>query len=206
MGQIAYYYGKDKEKLYINIIGGYRCTNNCVFCNKPSLQSKIGSDLLLLCPPSPDKIQRAVREKAQIHLPAEFVFCGIGEPTIYLDTLLESLRRIKEDYPLLTRLNTNGQAYLINPGREVPKELKKAGLDTLSISLNAITAEDYDKLHRPLYPGSFESVLKFVRDSQDTGLETYVSFIEFELDKQSILKFVQSLNLRNLKLKFRELI
>ena len=39
------------------------------------------------------------------------------------------------------RLDTNGQAALINPERDVVSELKTAGIDSISVSLNAESEE-----------------------------------------------------------------
>ncbi|MCW3997885.1 MAG: hypothetical protein NWF10_04875 [Candidatus Bathyarchaeota archaeon] len=68
---------------------------------------------------------------------SEIVFCGFGEPTQKLDLLLEVTKWIKRHYgkPVLCRVNTNGQAYALNPGRGVVKELKKAGINKVSVVL-----------------------------------------------------------------------
>ena len=68
--------------------------------------------------------------------PGELVFCGAGEPTIYLDDVLAITAALRTS-GIPVRLNTNGQAGLLYPGKEVVAELAKAGLSALSISLNA---------------------------------------------------------------------
>ena len=69
----------------------------------------------------------------------EAVFCGFGEPTERLDVLLEVAQWIKQHYgrPLKIRVNTNGHGYVLNRGRDVAAELKAAGVDKVSVSLNA---------------------------------------------------------------------
>jgi TatD family-associated radical SAM protein len=95
----------------------------------------------------------------------ELVFCGFGEPTVRLDMVLELTRMIKEIYPYLhIRLNTDGLVQLQNVNREVAKELKKAGIDSISISLNAENQEKYNKLCKPSLFGAYEAVLDFTKD------------------------------------------
>jgi TatD family-associated radical SAM protein len=95
----------------------------------------------------------------------EVVWCGFGEPTIRLSTVLGLTRKIKEAYPnLRVRLDTDGLAGVRNAGRNVAKELSKAGIHFVSISLNAETQEKYDQLCRPSLVGSYQGVLDFARD------------------------------------------
>ncbi len=58
----------------------------------------------------------------------EIVFCGFGEPTKRLDCLLEVTRCIRRHFgkSLQIRVNTNGHGILLNPNRDVIKELKTA--------------------------------------------------------------------------------
>ena len=59
-------------------------------------------------------------------------------------------------------MNTNGQALLLHPTRDVPRELAEAGLDRVQISLNAPDPETYFQLCRPkMGRGVFESILEF---------------------------------------------
>jgi TatD family-associated radical SAM protein len=66
----------------------------------------------------------------------EVVWCGFGEPTVRLDIVLGLTRKIRREYPhLKIRLDTDGLAQLRNGDREVARELKDAGIDSVSISL-----------------------------------------------------------------------
>jgi len=95
----------------------------------------------------------------------EVVWCGFGEPTIRLGTVLNLTKRIKQDYPTLNvRVDTDGLANLRNPGRKIAKELNEAGIYYVSISLNAETQEKYELLCRPPLLGSYQGVLSFARD------------------------------------------
>ena len=99
---------------------------------------------------------------------AELVFCGFGEPTERLDTLLMVTQWVRKHYgrPLKIRVNTNGHGYLINKGREVAAELKAAGVDSVSVSLNAGDEETYVEVCKPTLDGAYEGVIEFIEESQ----------------------------------------
>ncbi len=82
--------------------------------------------------------------------------------------LLEVARWVRQHYgrPLQTRLDTNGHGYILNPGRNVAAELKAAGFDKVSISLNAGDKETYDEICKPTFPGAYEAVLDFISRSK----------------------------------------
>jgi TatD family-associated radical SAM protein len=65
--------------------------------------------------------------------------------------------------PLQIRLDTNGHGYALNPGREIAAELKAAGIDKVSISLNAGDRETYMEICKPTFPDAYEAVLDFIR-------------------------------------------
>jgi len=90
----------------------------------------------------------------------EIVFCGYGEPTLRLDTIKEVSRKIKEAGGKV-RLNTNGHGNVINK-RNILPELKGL-VDSISISLNADTAEAYDRIVRPL-PGLRDEIYDRVKE------------------------------------------
>ena len=94
----------------------------------------------------------------------ELVFCGFGEPTERLDVLLEVARWMKQQYgrPLKIRVNTNGHGYVLNRGRNVAAELKAAGVDKLSGSLNAGDKETYNEICKPTFAGAYEAVIDFI--------------------------------------------
>jgi len=204
---ITYYYNQNKLKLYINIIERFQCTNSCVFCDKDYLTSLTTVNLFLDKSPTINEIVESVNVEIT-ELVDELVFCGLGEPTLYLDTLLGSTKLLKKAYNIPIRLNTNGQAHLINPERtEILKELKQVGFDRISISLNSITKEEYNRLHNPKYKDAFDSVVKFIQDCYGIGLETYVSFIEFpDFKRFTALEFIKNIGLTNNNVNFRKYI
>ena len=92
----------------------------------------------------------------------ELVFCGYGEPTCALDNLVASAKYAKEKYGLSIRVNTNGLANLYY-GKDVIPFLAQA-VDSVSISLNAPTSEQYNEVSRPQLDNAFEGLLQFATE------------------------------------------
>ena len=106
----------------------------------------------------------------------EVVFCGYGEPTCAYDNLLQAAAYLKEK-GLKLRLNTNGLSDLLNK-KPTAKELCKY-FDTISISLNAPTAEKYNELCKPSFgEKSFDALLQFARDCKETGVNLKFSLVD----------------------------
>ena len=83
-------------------------------------------------------------------------FCGFGEPTSKLDVLLEVTKWVRANFPdVPIRLDTNGQAYTLNGNRDVAKELKAAGINKVSVSLNGHNQEIYNENCKPMFIGAF---------------------------------------------------
>jgi len=76
----------------------------------------------------------------------EVVFCGAGEPTIRLDTVLEISTHLKSR-GVRIRINTNGHAGMIH-GNDAVAGLKGL-VDEVSVSLNAQDAGTYTRLSHP---------------------------------------------------------
>ncbi len=99
----------------------------------------------------------------------EIVFCGVGEPLLRLDdVVIPVAREIKARLGKPLRINTNGQARLLHPGRDVAGELKDIGVERISISLNAENHQKYSVLCRPKggYTSEevYEAIVEFIRD------------------------------------------
>ena len=91
------------------------------------------------------------------------MFCGFGEPAYRLEDICWVIDRMKEHgTKITTRMNTNGTASLIH-GRDTCPDF--AGrFDEVSISLNTDTAEKYEALCRPRYPGAYQAMKAFARE------------------------------------------
>jgi len=134
--------------LYVNLTN--RCDCDCVFCLRNGKQRGGGyaDDLWLEHEPSRGEIlaDLLTRDFSEYR---ELVFCGFGEPMYRADDifwLIDKLRRAVAVLPRV-RINTNGHASLLL-GRDVTPGLD-ARVDTVSISLNASTAEEYVAVTRP---------------------------------------------------------
>jgi len=160
MNTIAYEVG---EGLYVNLTN--RCPCSCAFCIRTKGDGAYGSDSLWLDhEPTADEVLVAI--EARLSGRRELVFCGFGEPTERLDVLLGVARRVRAAHPELPiRVNTNGLSDLIH-GKPTA-EFFEGLVDTLSISLNAATPEEYLAICRPKFGiVSHAAMLKFAKDAK----------------------------------------
>lgn len=98
----------------------------------------------------------------------EIVFCGLGEPTIRLDTIV-AVGKVLRARGARVRLNTNGLGNQYH-GRDITPDLVGA-VDVMSISLNAQDAATYEKHCLPRKPDSYPAMLDFVRCAKQRGFE-----------------------------------
>jgi len=63
-------------------------------------------------------------------------------------------------------VNTNGHGYVLNAGRDVAAELKAAGVDKVSVSLNAGDEETYNEVCKPVFAGAYTAVLEFIEKAK----------------------------------------
>ena len=168
MNTITYKY---KDATYINLTN--RCTNNCTFCVRNNHDGVGGYHLLLDSEPSAKDVIVQLEKQDDV---SKVVFCGLGEPTMSLDVLLEVARYLKSRGAKV-RLNTNGQASAYAKSN-VAKRLKGL-VDTVSISLNAPNAGEYDKFCRSIYgEKAYEYVLEFAKQCIDEGIDTVLSVVD----------------------------
>ena len=158
--------------LYINLTS--KCTNACTFCVRNEKADYFGHKLWLSREPSAEEV--LARIPADIARYKEYVFCGFGEPTLRLETMLEVAAALKAR-GAVTRLNTNGQANIFWK-RDVSGEL--AGrIDKINVSLNEATAKDYAALCRPAFgEAAFEGLQDFARRCAAQGIETWFSVVD----------------------------
>jgi len=177
-GSIVYRYSPRPYTIYLNITN--RCTNSCSFCVKNYTSGLSGYELRLSREPTVDEIWSRLQGEVK-ETDSEVVFCGFGEPTIRLDVVLDLMRRIRQRYPhLKIRLDTDGLAQLRNKDREVAREFREAGVDSVSISLNAESKEKYDELCRPSLEGSYEAVLDFAEDCRKFFPQVRLTVVDSE--------------------------
>ena len=152
--------------LYLNITN--RCSNSCFFCLKRYKRGVGGFNLKLTHEPTVAEITAELSEVLNMRSWDGVVFCGFGEPTERLDVLLEVARWVRQHYgrPLQIRVNTNGHGILLNPRRNVAAELRAAGVDKVSVSLNARDRETYMEICKPTFPDAYEAVLDFIQKAK----------------------------------------
>ena len=160
MADILYTY---KNSVYANITN--KCNCSCTFCIR-SQKDGIGSADTLWHEknPSKDVVLDAIRNYDFTGFD-ELVFCGYGEPTCALDTLLAAAKIAKEEKGLRTRLNTNGLGNEEN-GRNIVSELAEV-IDSVSISLNAPDSARYQEVSRPKYENGFDKMVDFAKKCKE---------------------------------------
>jgi TatD DNase family protein len=158
---LAYVLG---DALYLNVTSA--CTLACVFCPKIRDDDFTvgGYDLRLATAPSADEVWAAA-ERAGLAGRTEVVFTGYGESTRRLDVVLALTRRLKDAGVPRVRLDTDGLASL-REGFDVPPALRAAGLDAVSVSLNAADAETYARLCPSRHgAAAYDAVKGFIRSA-----------------------------------------
>ncbi|TLN09807.1 radical SAM protein, partial [bacterium] len=148
-----------RDSLYLNVTA--KCTNRCVFCPKNRDSVVKGHDLSLRGgDPSAEELLKAVESEGGPARWSEVVFCGYGEPLTRLDAVLKVARELKKRGARRIRVNTDGLGNLYH-GRDITGELAQV-VDSISISLNAPTKEQYNLICRPSLDGAYESMLDFL--------------------------------------------
>jgi GTP 3',8-cyclase len=171
-----------------------RCNYKCVYCRT----GEVGAQYPEL----------AIEE--YLHLIKLFVGLGItkvrltgGEPLLrrgLIDLVKElaSLRTLWGD-PLDLALTTNGHLL-----EDLAAPLKAAGLDRVTVSMDAVNAETFERITR--IPGSFETVLRGVRKALAAGLkplkincvllrgfndDQIEDFARFARDENVVVRFIE---------------
>lgn len=155
--------------VYVNLTN--RCPCACTFCLRQTKEMEEGHSLWLKEEPT---VEDVIKEFQKYDLDDfhEVVFCGFGEPLERVEDVIQIagiLKHFRRDLPI--RVNTNGLACLIHQ-RDVTPEFK-GRIDTVSISLNAPDAKEYDALTRSRFGiGSFQAMLDFAKSCLE-----YVPFV-----------------------------
>lgn len=183
---------------YINLTN--RCTCNCTFCIRGNGDGVGGYGLWLEKEPTAQQvIDLLAKDKTDI------VFCGYGEPTMRLDTLLD-IAAYAKSYGGHVRVDTNGHGSVYN-GRDIVPEMagkvppRQPGVmpffadgdawrgplvDEVSISLNAADAETYAKLTVCDYgEKGFDAMLEFAKRCIEEGIKTTLSVVDI-IDEEEI--------------------
>ncbi|WP_372872008.1 TatD family nuclease-associated radical SAM protein [Shewanella sp.] len=160
-----------RQNRYLNITG--RCTLRCNFCPKQQGSRQIHQyQLALSCQPVTDDFLALLGDAKDFD---EYVFCGYGEPTLNLTTLLGVAREIKSRGGKV-RVNTDGLGNLFHR-RNILPELATC-VDALSVSLNAHNEIVYNRHCQPKLKGSWQAVNEFIAAAPHYIPRVEVSAIE----------------------------
>lgn len=151
--------GKKGETGRIHLPVSPECNISCKFCDRrvndfeyrPGVTSKV-----LKPEEAVDAVRRAIKLCPQIQV------VGIAGPcdTLANDNALETFRYIKKEFPnLIACMSTNG---LLLPERA--EEIKEVGIDSLTVTVNAVDPEIEAKLNTGIY--YHEKIYKGVEAAQ----------------------------------------
>lgn len=163
------------DSLYLNVTN--RCPNRCEFCIRNIKDGVSGSELWLLKEPTFEELVEDL-SLYDLNKYKEIVFCGFGEPMCNLSIVSQIAPYLKKKGCKI-RINTNGLGALINKRDDIA-QLIAPYIDSVSISLNASTAQGYQEICRSKYgEDAFYAMLKFAKDCVDAGIDTTMSVVDF---------------------------
>ena len=170
------------NQIYINFTN--RCTNRCVFCLRPTKKMDEHNTLWLSKEPESDEIIELLQQFDIKNL-NEIVCCGFGEPSLRIDTVLEVASYIKQVAPhVLVRINTNGQGELAYGKEFLPRF--KGLINVVSISLNASTKEEYQRICLSQYgEDAYDELLRFAVEAKKYVDKVVLSVVD-NIDKSEI--------------------
>ncbi|MCL1068750.1 TatD family nuclease-associated radical SAM protein [Shewanella olleyana] len=186
-----------RQSRYLNITG--RCTLRCQFCPKHNGSKQVHQyELSLEKQVKPNDIIPLLGDVKDFD---EYVFCGYGEPTLNLNTLIAVATLIKAKGGK-TRLNTDGLGNLFHR-RNILPELASC-IDSLSISLNADTEAAYIEHCKPKLKGAYDALLDFIELAPKYIPQVQVSAIN-GLEQVNIEQCREIVEQRGCEFKQREL-
>ena len=175
-----------EDALYVNLTN--RCNCNCEFCLRHGkAQGSIYTEDSLWLEHEPSR-QEAMDSflSRDVCSYREIVFCGYGEPTYRLDDILWLVDQLKARFgDKLPPVRINGHANLIL-GRDVCPELK-GRIDTVSISLNAVTAREYVALCHPVQgEAAYQAMLDFARECKQYVPHVILTIVDKDKSPEEI--------------------
>lgn len=184
------------NSLYLNITN--QCSNNCWFCFRNFKQGVAGFNLKLEREPTIAEVKAELDVALRLRHWDEVVFCGFGEATARLDVLLEVVQWIRKrcGNSVSIRVDTNGHGYVLNKRRDVAKELRDAGVNKVSVSLNGHDEASYAENCRPMFNGGFAAVMEFVEKAKFSKLDVEISAVKMpEVNIKKVKTIAESLGL-----------
>lgn len=163
---------QNPKTVYINLTNA--CTNACVFCLRQQKDDVCGKEMwhddnytLKDITDQFDKYKKSAEE---------VVFCGYGEPFLKKDMMKSFCEYLRKNYPQIRiRVNTNGHANAIYK-TNVAEEFKGL-IDSVSVSLNASTKDEYDEICKPKIDNAYEEMKAFAKSCVEAGMEVSMSVV-----------------------------
>lgn len=179
-----------EDALYVNLTN--RCNCNCAFCLRHGkAQGSIYTEDSLWLEHEPSR-QEAMDSflSRDVCSYREIVFCGYGEPTYRLDDILWLVDQLKArfgDKLPPVRINTNGHANLFL-GRDVAP-LLQGRVDTISISLNGSTPEEYCAVTKPRQGvQAWDAMLDFARECREYVPHVVMTIVDKDKTPEEITR------------------
>ena len=160
------------NKIYINLTN--RCSNNCDFCIRQGREGMADTKLWIDDEPTADEVIEQLPSNLDDY--DEVVFCGFGEPTYNLEAL-DEVASYLHCVDKTTRINTNGQANLIN-GEDVT-DLIVTSCDVINVSLNECNATKYQAHCNSIYGAkAYDAMLEFAELCKRRGGNVIFSVVD----------------------------
>ena len=179
-----------EDALYVNLTN--KCNCNCEFCLRHGRkEGSIYTEDSLWLEREPTR-QEALDSflSRDVCSYREIVFCGYGEPTYRIEDILWLVDQLKERFggqlpPV--RINTNGHANLFL-GRDVAP-LLQGRVDTISISLNGSTPEEYCAVTKPRQGmQAWDAMLDFARECKEYVPHVVMTIVDKDKTPEEITR------------------
>jgi len=160
-----------ENNLYVNVTN--KCPNTCDFCVR-NIEDAFSQDLWLEKDPTSVELIEDIFSR-NLSQYKQLVFCGFGEPLENIDEVLRVCKEVKKRSSIHIRINTNGLANKIHNANVTPRF--KSLVDSISISLNAKNAEEYDSICHSIFgKDAFPAILDFTQKCK-----SYVEDVQFSI-------------------------
>ena len=162
---------KEPKTVYVNLTNA--CTNSCIFCLRQQKDDVCGKNMW-----HDDEytLEDIIEQFKSFPSAQEVVFCGYGEPFLRKEMMKNFCHFLRENYPTIKiRVNTNGHANAIYK-TNVAEEFKEL-IDSVSISLNASTEEEYYDICKPRIKNAYNSMLDFAKSCVNAGIDVSMSIV-----------------------------
>ena len=177
------------SSLYVNVTN--RCSNSCSFCIAQYGPKLWGYYLRFPTPqdePNAEELFAAISAEADF---TELVFCGLGEPWLRIETIIELLEKLNLPRSKV-RMNTNGHGLMLGPHSALERLAQY--VSTLSVSLNAPNAKSYVEVCQPKFgEKSFAAILEFILKTKEFFKVTATAVASSEVDLLATEKLALSL-------------